>query len=243
MLTVFLRLEGPLQSWGIRARWSERDTAWEPTKSGVIGLIGGALGLRRNDDGLRILSEECQMGVRVDRPGTLLHDYHTTGGAKAADRKPEGMLSANGKHKRETDLSNRVYLVDASFLVALHGPEHLINQAALAVQAPVWPIFLGRKSCPPAVPVFAGTGTYTDLVSALTDTHDPRRQVAAQRVPLRPTDSQAAYVRLLLETLPGQGNRQNDNIGHPARRVFHPRFVREQYWSPDTAHPSINTFE
>ncbi len=236
MQTLFLRLEGPLQSWGLRARWGERDTAREPTKSGVLGLLGCALGLRRDADDLRVLSAELRMGVRVDRPGTLLHDYHTTGGAKAADGKPEGMLSADGKHKRETDVSNRVYLADASFLVALQGPEHLIDRAAAALQSPVWPVFLGRKSCPPAVPVFAGTGAYADLVPALTDISDPLRQLATRR-------AEPVPVRLLLETVPGQGNRQNDNIGNPARRVFHPRFVVEQHWSPDADRPSINTFE
>jgi len=44
MNTVFVRLEGPLQSWGTRARWGERDTELEPTKSGVIGLVACALG-------------------------------------------------------------------------------------------------------------------------------------------------------------------------------------------------------
>jgi CRISPR system Cascade subunit CasD len=37
--TLFLRLEGPLQAWGERGRWSIRDSAAEPTKSGVIGLL------------------------------------------------------------------------------------------------------------------------------------------------------------------------------------------------------------
>jgi CRISPR system Cascade subunit CasD len=260
MQTLFLRLEGPLQSWGLRARWGERDTAREPTKSGVLGLLGCALGLRRDADDLRVLSEELRMGVRVDRPGTLLHDYHTTGGGSYGPTDYQGgarfhdqpyvggVLSPEvikGRIKvkinaatglPETDVSNRVYLADASFLVALHGPEHLIDRAAAALQSPVWPVFLGRKSCPPAVPVFAGTGAYADLVPALIDTSDPLRQLATRSADPVP-------VRLLLETVPGQGNRQNDNIGNPARRVFHPRFVVEQPWPPDADHPSINTFE
>jgi CRISPR system Cascade subunit CasD len=48
--TLFLRLEGPLQSWGERARWDVRDTAPEPTKSGVIGLLACALGLSADED-------------------------------------------------------------------------------------------------------------------------------------------------------------------------------------------------
>ena len=62
--TLYLRLEGPLQSWGERGRWSIRDTGPEPTKSGVIGLLGCAMGV--NDDReLRHLSQALRMGVRV----------------------------------------------------------------------------------------------------------------------------------------------------------------------------------
>ncbi|HEY0739683.1 MAG TPA: type I-E CRISPR-associated protein Cas5/CasD, partial [Herpetosiphonaceae bacterium] len=165
--TLFLQLEGPLQSWGVRAHWEERDTASEPTKSGVIGLIGCALGLRRDDDQLRVLSDGLRMGVRVDRAGSLLVDYHTTGGAKAADGEPEGMLNAQGKLKRETDVSSRRYLMDASFLVALRGAEADVAACAEALQHPVWPIFLGRKACVPTEPVFAGVGDYQSLEAAL----------------------------------------------------------------------------
>jgi CRISPR system Cascade subunit CasD len=258
MQTLFLRLEGPLQAWGLRARWGERDTATEPSKSGVIGLLGCALGLRRDDDRLRVLSDELRMGVRVDRPGTLLHDYHTTGGGSFGVKHTGGtrfhdqpyaggVLSAKVNKKGrilikqtastgelETDVSNRVYLADASFLVAVQGPETLIGEAARALQAPVWPVFLGRKACVPAVPVLAGTGTYADLRAALTDTSDPLRQIAERaRLPLW----------LLLEVGPGAGNRQNDNIGHAGRRVFLPRFVARDYWSPEGDGPTINTFE
>src|SRR5215207_8634999 len=90
MHTLFLRLEGRLQSWGLRARWGERDTALEPTKSGIIGLLGCALGLRRDNEELRRLSDELRMGVRVDLPGSLLHDYHTTGGGRYGDTEYTG---------------------------------------------------------------------------------------------------------------------------------------------------------
>lgn len=233
MNTLFLRLEGPLQSWGVRSRWGERDTMDEPTKSGVIGLLGCASGMRRNDDRLRVLSNELRMGVRVDRPGIRLDDYHTTGGAKADDGEPEGMLKSDGKRKRETDVSTRGYLADASFLVALQGPEATIARLSEVLLAPVWPFFLGRKSCPPAVPVFThdDVGHYEDLESALKSW---------------PPGSDAVLpLRLLIEVRPGEGTRQNDNVGHPGRRVFRPRFVAEQFWWPTVCQDEkpINTFE
>jgi len=227
MNTLFLRLEAPLQAWGLRANWEERDSADAPTKSGVIGLLGCARGYYRDDKRLRVLSDGLLMGVRVDLPGIRLSDYHTTGGAKARDGKPEGVLGTGGKRKPETDLSRRQYLADASFLVALHGEPAIVARCADALQAPVWPVFLGRKSCVPAAPVFAGVGQHDDLEAAL----------AAQ--PLHPRGDAAP--RLLIETGPGHGHRQNDNIGNPVRRVFHPRYVAERPWPADTA--TINTLE
>lgn len=253
MNTLFLRLEGPLQAWGLRARWGERDTADAPTKSGVMGLLGCSLGLRRDNTELRALSDALHMGVRVDLPGTLLRDYHTTGGGRYGDvvhtggtrfhDQPYagGVLSpqiSKGRIKvkvnqntgePETDTSDRYYLADASFLVALQGDPDIVVRCAEALQAPIWPYYLGRKSCVPAAPVFAGVGQHDDLESAL----------AVQ--PLHPRSTTAP--RLLIETGPGHGNRQNDNIGTPSRRVFHPRYVAEHYWSPNGDTPPINTLE
>jgi CRISPR system Cascade subunit CasD len=241
MNTLFLRLEGPLQSWGVRSRWGERDTTAAPTKSGVLGLLGSALGLSRDDAHLRRLSDALRLGVRIDRPGTLLRDYHTTGGGQFGgavhrggslfhdDPYVGGVLSpevlkgrikvkVNATTKEpETDTSERFYLADASFLVALQSEDTmLIGRLAEALQAPTWPYFLGRKSCLPAMPVFVGVGQHDDLETAL----------VAQPLHLR---SEIAPL-LLIETGPGHGHRQNDNIGVPARRVFHPRYVAERPW-------------
>lgn len=264
MNTLFLRLEGPLQAWGLRARWGERDTADAPTKSGVVGLLGCALGLRRGDQGLRAVGDALRLGVRVDLPGTRLRDYHTTGGGRYGetvhaggtrfhtDAYAGGVLSAevDGKGRikvkinastkePETDVSERHYLADASFLAALQGPPELIGRLAAAVQAPVWPCFLGRKACVPAAPLFAGVGQFATLRAALeAEAFSPRVEAAWAERAGRPE-----ALRLLIEAEPGQGNRQYDNLGAPARRVFRPRYVREDWLSlGDDAGP-INTLE
>src|SRR5687768_1134758 len=78
MSTLLLRLAGPLQSWGYRSRFSDRDTGLEPTKSGVIGLLCCALGQRRSADPEALAA--LKMHIRADREGTLLKDFHTAGG-------------------------------------------------------------------------------------------------------------------------------------------------------------------
>jgi len=217
--TLFLRLEGPLQSWGERARWSVRDTAPEPTKSGVVGLLGCALGI--NDDaGLRELSETLRMGVRCDRPGKRLVDYHTVGGGYAESI----LLTAEGKPKKipsngrpHTEQTWRSYLCDAAFLVAVQGPPDMIARLAEAVQSPHWPIYLGRKACVPTRPPFDGVGEYPDLESAL-------------RVNL------AVATRAVIECDPTDGNavRRHDAVDSHRHWTFGPRYTCEKILSvPD----------
>jgi len=127
-----------------------------------------AMGVRREDSPGEIARlTPLLMGVRVDRRGTPDWDYHTAG-AKI------GIRSADGKIKKtaltgeyETLLSRRQYLYDASFLAALHGDADKICDCARALDTPVWPIFLGRKCCIPAEPVFVSTGSYDTLADAL----------------------------------------------------------------------------
>lgn len=213
--TLFLWLEGPLQSWGERAHWDERDTAPEPTKSGVVGLLGCALGLSR-DEALRLLSQQIRVGVRCDRPGRMITDYHTVIG---------GIMSGEGKLRAGTIVSHRDYLCDATFLVAVQSREEgLIQRLAAAIQAPVWPIFLGRKACIPSRPPYAGLGSYHDLEEALT----------AHPVTIdRPRDG-PPHLRAVLETEVGQGARRRDELLSRTRRTYGPRYVREVLVVPQT---------
>ncbi|MFI6587632.1 type I-E CRISPR-associated protein Cas5/CasD [Embleya sp. NPDC050493] len=99
--TLLLHLAGPLQTWGTRARFSERDSHTHPTKSGVVGLLAAALGLdRADDDGLRPLAA-LRYGVRADRPGVLVHDFHTVGGGQYPLR-PRDVLTDPTTAKRAT---------------------------------------------------------------------------------------------------------------------------------------------
>jgi CRISPR-associated protein Cas5/CasD subtype I-E len=155
--TVFLRLEGPLQSWGDNSKFVIRRTMDAPTKSGVLGLICCAEGLTRQEAGPRLKElKKLRMGVRIDRPGTRWWDYHTVGAGY-------GILNAQGVIKRtgttkeyETLISRREYLCDASFLVALQSDDPCrIKEIFDILSNPKRPVFLGRKSCPPCVPVLA----------------------------------------------------------------------------------------
>ena len=108
--TLLLRLEGPMQSWGYRSRFDYRDTALEPTRSGVIGLICAAMGTARGEDISRF--DAIRMGVRVDKQGRPERDYHTALDVIKADGKGTGTVQ-----------SWRDYLADASFTVGLQSSD------------------------------------------------------------------------------------------------------------------------
>jgi len=188
---LLLRLEGPLQSWGLRARWSRRDTCPEPTKSAIIGLLGCAAGILRPDwrsdaepdRSLEQWDNVLNFGVRIDRPGMIETDYHTVQGRFwQANAKMKTALSVSGtepdeaeKEPPHTEITWRDYLYDAAFLVALAvKPEHQRNNSGLLeslknhLQHPKWPLYLGRKACVPSRPIFERlTDEYQNLETAL----------------------------------------------------------------------------
>ena len=137
MTTLLLRLAGPIQSWGDASRFTQRRTSPHPTKSGVLGLLAAAQGRRRIDP-IEDLAE-LWFGVRVDQSGQLMRDFQTSRSLDAKDVMP---------------LAMKYYLSDASFLAAVTGETELVEGLAEAVKAPTFPLYLGRRSCAPARPVF-----------------------------------------------------------------------------------------
>ncbi len=146
MSTLLLRLKGPMQSWGVSSKFDTRTTERAPSKSAIIGMLACALGRRRNEsiDDLNAL----RFGVRIDDEGKLMRDYHTAKSAKSAY------------------VTHRYYLADAAFLVGLEGDDGFIKQIQEALLHPYFPMFLGRRSCPPEGKVVLGIRN-TALVDAL----------------------------------------------------------------------------
>lgn len=138
MSTLLLRLEGPLQSWGSQGRFGIRETHREPTKSGVLGLLSCALGRPRDVSPEDLAS--LRMGVRIDRAGRVLEDFHTISDS----------ISMSGNALKNPVVTKRFYLSDAAFLVGLEGEKPFLDTLFLALERPVWPLSLGRKSCPPS---------------------------------------------------------------------------------------------
>lgn len=132
MASLLLKLSGPMQSWGDSSRFNRRATRTEPTKSGVIGLLAAACGRRRSDSIEDLLG--LKFGVRTDQPGTIMRDFQTEVDWRTGKARP---------------LTNRYYLSDAVFVAAIEGEAGLISDLHDALKHPVFPLYLGRRSCPP----------------------------------------------------------------------------------------------
>lgn len=156
MATLLIRLQAPMQSWGISSLFTERDTAREPSKSGVIGLICAAMGRPRESD-ISDLSA-MRMGVRVEREGSFEKDFHIA----------RDIMTADGTKTDKTVISNRYYLADGAFLVGLEGEIKKLTLIRDALKNPKWSLYLGRKAFPPAKPVYLEDGLKADpLLPAL----------------------------------------------------------------------------
>lgn len=155
---LLLRLYGPLASWGDIAVGELRHTAVHPSRSALLGLLGAALGVERDDAaGQQALADGYRFGIKMESLGAPLRDYHTVQlgvpPRKFQFRSRRQELAAD---KVDTILSTREYRCDSLAVVAvqaLPGAPASLEQLAQALRQPHFPLYLGRKSCPPALPL------------------------------------------------------------------------------------------
>jgi CRISPR system Cascade subunit CasD len=199
-----MRFAAPMQSWGTKSRFDERDTELEPSKSGVIGLVCAALGVDREEEGPVLELAAMPMGVRVDREGVLRRDYHTA----------QEVIRADGKGVQDTAVSIRYYLADAVFLVGLEGSEKARLEAIqAALKNPVWPLSFGRKAFVPSTPVWLEDGL---------------RESGLEEALLKyPPLTSEKPVRVILEAKRGS-LRMDNPISSFAQRRFGARFVESK---------------
>lgn len=160
---LVFQLQAPLSSWGEPAVGEFRGTGDAPTQSAVIGLLGAALGLDRGDEAAHVaLRDGYGIAVALLSSGSLLRDYHTAQvpsrpllkGRPHATRRHELQVP---RHSLGTILSTRDYRQNAASLVALQPrPDAPLEPGALAqaLRTPRFTLYLGRKSCAPAAPLW-----------------------------------------------------------------------------------------
>lgn len=223
MSVLLIRLAGPMQAWGTQSRFSHRDTGLEPSKSGVIGIVGAALGVARHDQSSIARLAALRMAVRIDCPGSMDCDYHTAMDVRKADgsKPPEG----------QAVLSDRYFLADAEFLVGLEGEQSFLKEIDAALREPIWPIFLGRKSFVPSKPLFVEDGIREGELLEVMESFPIE---ASER-----KTSEADAIRLVYDVAYGKGDpRQDVPISFEPRR-FGVRHVDWKFIHPPLVEVTI----
>ncbi|MEW6489315.1 MAG: type I-E CRISPR-associated protein Cas5/CasD [Thermodesulfobacteriota bacterium] len=162
---LVFRLYGPLASWGDIAVGEVRPSATHPSKSAILGLVAAALRIDRDQEAThRALVQSYGFAVRVDSMGVPLVDYHTvqvppsgTGRNRRTFATRRDELFTLPRDALNTILSRRDYRMDALAAVALWVRAHdaPLPLAAIrdALERPGYVLYLGRKSCPLALPL------------------------------------------------------------------------------------------
>ena len=182
---LLFQLYGALASWGEIAVGERRGSWSRPSKSAIIGLVAAALGIER-DEGERqsALAAGYGFAVRVDSPGVPLRDYHTVQTAREVDIKKLRKKDARPLTRRRelsvdnpmTILSQREYYADALYTAALWARASApvsLGDLRDALRRPQFALYLGRKSCPPSLPLAPEVVAAQHLIDALATYRPP----------------------------------------------------------------------
>lgn len=159
---LIFQLQAALAAWGDVAVGEFRGSREQPGASALIGLLGAALGVRREDEAAHAaLRDGYRFAVGTVAAGQLLRDYHTAQvpGRTALKGRPHHTRRDElnlPRHELNTILSTRDYRQNAAWVVAvqaLPGAPHSLDALAAALREPRFVLYLGRKCCPPAAPL------------------------------------------------------------------------------------------
>lgn len=250
------RLYAPLASFGDVAVGQRRPSLSAPTRSMLLGLLAGCLGIPRTESETHAeLERAVGVATRTDSPGTLLVDYHTaqnpddtrqkvwtkTHRRPPATRREELSCTVDRTGLQvalDTQLSTREYRTDAAFAVCVwlrdEQSPFSLDAFAEALKRPVFPPFAGRKAAVlalPFEPTIVEAPNPVAALQALTFSLDDT---------LRPLTKQAAPATFRWEgqwagLKPTRTETRRDRSSSRARWQFEPR--QEHVW---TAHQGEN---
>ena len=157
MAALVMRWRGPLMSLAGARIDGYAQQMPIPSLTMVAELLSAALEYRRGDERLPILADSLRYGVVVHRPGTPLVDFQTadlaTIGMERAVVDPQGQLHlfrrAGSGAAKDRQMQYRPLLADADMsVVAEVAAPWSAQQLLEALHDPVFPLCLGRQSCP-----------------------------------------------------------------------------------------------
>ncbi|QHM69811.1 type I-E CRISPR-associated protein Cas5/CasD [Mixta intestinalis] len=158
---LVFQLYSPLASWGEEAPGEVRHSATVPGRSALLGLLAAAVGICRDEEQrLNVFNQHYHLAVHaLASQDRWLRDYHTVSGPRENKkynyytRRDELCLAPE---EVGTLISQREYRCDGYWHVAVSAtPDAPYSLAELREKllSPHFPLYLGRKSCPLALPL------------------------------------------------------------------------------------------
>ncbi len=152
-------LIGPMGAFGGPAGHEYRKTGQIPTRSGVLGLIGAAMGVSRDNAVGQGRLRHLGVSVASYNVGAGFRDFHTVQGVPSArikSPKSRAQALAALTPSDNASITRRDYVTDCAYGVAVwrqaeDAPE--LDDVADALRHPVYVPYLGRKSCPVSHPM------------------------------------------------------------------------------------------
>lgn len=148
-------LVAPIGSFGDLAGHERRGSDAWPSRSAILGLVGAALGIRRDDQPGQEALSGWRVAVSTLSSGGQFRDFHTAQAVPTARIKRPSTRREALRALRSGDnpvITRRDYRTDCAFGVALWGSGDL-QELRRALTRPCFVPYLGRKSCPLAAPM------------------------------------------------------------------------------------------
>ena len=148
-------LVAPMGSFGDLAGHERRHSGEWPARSAVLGLVGAALGIRRDDSAGQTALARWSVAVSVLERGAHFRDFHTVQTVPTARMKRPATRRQALEALSPRDnpvITWRDYRSDCAFGVALWGGGGPV-EVAEALARPRFTPYLGRKSCPLSAPM------------------------------------------------------------------------------------------
>ena len=162
-------LVAPMGAFGDLAGHERRGSHHWPGRSAILGLIGGALGVRRNDRAGQAALAVWNVSVSVLQAGEVWREFHTVQTVPSVRITRPGTRRAALAALQKADsalITLRDYRSDCAFGVALWGGD--IPPLEEALRHPEFTPYLGRKSCPLSAPMGPKTVAASTSADALT---------------------------------------------------------------------------
>jgi CRISPR system Cascade subunit CasD len=158
---LIIDLKAPLMSFGDVTVDSYNPTRDFPSKSMIVGMIGSALGVDREEgERLQDIQDRMLFGCAILEEGTILEDMQNaqiskTDVAWQTSGKPASRRGNIDTYKAP-ERRARYYIEDGHVQIALRMQGKggvTTDEVQKALNFPKHPLFIGRKHCIPSVPL------------------------------------------------------------------------------------------